>query len=330
MKLPFELLQGNLLYGALFLLVAVTVAAVLFGTRSLLSTRSDPVGRRIRASVGGERDSVAGLPASVPKAPQSSMLESALRPLAAMTGPTDEGELEGLRSRLSHAGYRTERALYVYLALKLMLCLGAAVLVLWYNAQLAQPLEWLMVYTVGSMFLGLYAPNLWLAGRATERQTALGRTMPDALDLLVTCVEAGLGLDAAINRVASEIQLSAPLLASELMQTALEMRAGRARGEAVRRLADRNGVDELKYLASIIVQTEIFGSSVAKSLRVMSDSMRVRRSQRAEERAAKVAVKMTLPLVLCILPSMFLVVLGPAIINIITILMPTMAGQRAQ
>jgi tight adherence protein C len=329
-RLVLDLLQGNALYGALFLLTAVMVGALLFGGRALISLRSDPVGRRIRASVTAERDLVPVVPAFTPKSAQSSLLDGALRPLAAVTRPTDEGELEGLRSRLSHAGYRSERAMYAFLAAKLVMCVGGAVAVLWYSSQQAQPLDEVALYTIVAMIIGLFAPNVWLAGRTSERKGQLSRSLPDALDLLVTCVEAGLGLDAALNRVAGEVTLSAPLLSQELMQTALEMRAGLARGESVRRLADRNGLDELKYLASIIVQTEIFGTSVAKSLRVMSDGMRLRRSQRAEENAAKVAVKMTLPLVLCILPSLFLVLLGPAIINIIEVLMPTLAGQRTQ
>lgn len=325
-QLSSELLQGNLIYVALFALVAVTVGALLFGIRALAATRSDPVGRRIRASVTVEREAPSTAPVMVAKPISLSLVDTALRPLAAVARPTDEAELEGLQSRLNHAGYRSERALYAYLAAKLLLCIGAAVAVLWYNAQRADPLEQVALFTVLGMIGGLYAPNIWLAGRASERQQVLGRALPDALDLLVTCVEAGLGLDAAINRVATEIGLSAPLLSSELAQTSLEMRAGLARGEAVRRLADRNGVDELKYLASIVVQTEIFGTSVAKSLRVMADGMRVRRTQKAEERAATVAVKMTIPLVLCILPSLFLVVLGPAAINIMEILMPSLGG----
>lgn len=318
-------LADNVLLIGVFVLVAGAVAGLLFGVRTAAATQENRVQRRMRVAVaraGGE----ALVTTLAPEPQAGSLLESALRPIANVATPTDAQELEGLRARLGHAGYRSDRALYAYLAVKLLLGIALAGLVLAYNARQPQPIEQAALYTIVAMILGFYAPNLWLAGRVAERHAELGHALPDALDLLVTCVEAGLGLDAALNRIADEIRLASPLLAAELSQTGLEMRAGLTRGDAVRRLADRTGLDELKYLASIIVQTEIFGTSVAKSLRVMSDGMRVRRSQKAEERAATVAVKMTLPLVLCILPSLFTILLGPAVINIVRIMLPTLGG----
>jgi tight adherence protein C len=309
-----------------FVLVAASVAGVMFGVRSLIAARPNLVERRLRTSLAPAPGEVALAPSVLEPPRSSGFLEATLRPLASVAKPTDEEELEGLQSRLSHAGYRSERALYVYLVAKLLGCMSAAGAVLWFNSTQAQPLEQAALYTVVAMIIAYYFPNIWLSGRVKERQTAIERSMPDALDLLVTCVEAGLSLDMALNRIAGEVSLSSPLLASELLTTALEMRAGLSRSEAVRRLAARTGVEELKYLASIIVQTEMFGTSVAKSLRIMADSMRVRRTQRAEERAAMVAVKMTVPLVLCILPSLFTVLLGPAVINIIRIMLPSLGG----
>jgi len=145
---------------------------------------------------------------------------------------------------------------------------------------------------------------------------------------VVTCVEAGLGLEAAIARVAGELGLGAPLLAQELELTEMEMRAGVARGDAFRRMADRTGVEELRNLAAIIVQTQIFGTSIAKSLRIQADALRGRRMQVAEERAAAASVKMTIPLVLCIAPALFVVLLGPAVVSIARELLPTLAGGR--
>ena len=137
------------------------------------------------------------------------------------------------------------------------------------------------------------------------------------MDLLVTCVEAGLGLDAALARVADEIRLASPLLAQELNLTFLEIQAGIARRDAFRRLSERTGVEDLRQLSAVLTQTEMFGTSIAKALRVHADGMRIKRMQRAEERAASVGVKMTLPLILCILPSLIAVVLGPAMVSMI-------------
>jgi tight adherence protein C len=142
----------------------------------------------------------------------------------------------------------------------------------------------------------------------------------------VTCVEAGLGLEQAIVRVTAELKLAAPLLARELEQTELEIRAGMSRGDAFRRMADRTGVEELRNLSAVIIQTQLFGTSIARSLRVKSESMRVRRMQIAEERAAAASVKMTVPLVLCIAPALFAVLLGPAVVTFVRELFPTLSG----
>ena len=312
---------------SVFALVAVCVFALTFGLRGLFASRVDPLARRIQASVVPRPVSV---PApSVEAAPRKgSFLESALKPVVSVAKPTDEAELQGLRSRLSYAGFRGERAMLFFLSAKVFFCLALAAVYLFYDASRAEPDSESALYTIVAMIVGFYAPSMWLDSRGKQRQQAIERSLPDALDILVTCVEAGLGLDAALNRIASESGMAGDILQAELLQTSREMRAGLGRGDAMRRLANRTGVAELKFLASVIVQTEVFGTSVAKSLRVMSDSMRIRRTQRAEERAATVAVKMTLPLVLCILPALFAVLLGPAMINISDTLLPQFAGQQ--
>ena len=137
--------------------------------------------------------------------------------------------------------------------------------------------------------------------------------LPDSMDLLVTCVEAGLSLDAAMARVAQELELVAPVLAQEMKQTLLEIQAGVRRSDAFHRLSNRTGVEDLRTLSAMIIQTEMFGTSVSRALRVHAEGMRTKRMQRAEEKAAMVSVKMTVPLILCILPSLFAVVIGPAI-----------------
>src|SRR5262249_39799786 len=156
----------------------------------------------------------------------------------------------------------------------------------------------------------------------TARQTELSRALPDTLDLLITCVEAGLGIEAALNRLTAEIGLSAPLLAGELRQTTMEIQAGMGRADAFRRLAERTGLEELRSLSAMLIQTEMFGTSIGRALRVHSSAIRVKRTHRAEEQGATVAVKMMLPLIFCILPSLFVIIMGPAVVRILHNMLP--------
>jgi tight adherence protein C len=160
--------------------------------------------------------------------------------------------------------------------------------------------------------VAFFLPNIWVWNKATNRKLGLEQPLPDAIDLLVTCVEAGLSLDAAMARVSQEMELVAPLLASELKQTMLEIQAGVKRSDAFHRLSHRTGVEDLKSLSAMIIQTEMFGTSVSRALRVHSEGMRTKRMQHAEEKAAMVSVKMTVPLIFFILPSLMIVVMGPA------------------
>jgi tight adherence protein C len=314
---PAFLVLGLVVFGFAFLLV--------FGVRFLLASRVDVIGERVKRSVT-RRPSSMPPPAEPVAGERGAFLDTALKPIATVAKPTDEEELGRLRNRLSYAGFRSDRAMYVFLVVKVFLCLLFAGIVLWLNTMRPQPLQYAAFFTVLAMTAGFYFPSMWLDGRIKERQAKVNRALPDALDLLVTCVEAGLGLDAAMNRVAEEIQLSSPILAQEILQAALEIRAGSTRGESFRRLAGRTGVEEIQNLSSIVVQTEVFGTSMAKALRITSEGMRIRRMQLAEERAATVAVKMTIPLVLCIMPSLFAVIMGPAAIKIFKMLIPTLGG----
>jgi tight adherence protein C len=187
------------------------------------------------------------------------------------------------------------------------------------NSQLAQPIQFPTDAGIALVLAALtfFLPNLWLRGRVKERQTAIERALPDAMDLLVTCVEAGLGLDAAIARVSEEMVLAAPILAGEMHHTFLEIQAGVPRADGFRRLAERTGLEDLRALAAMLIQTDLFGTSIARALRIHSESMRIRRAQRAEEKAAMVSVKMTIPLILCILPSLIAIVMGPAVAMIV-------------
>lgn len=315
------LLDSSFGYVVVLLATFLGGAALILGLRDLTGGR----GSRMRARLVR----LTGRPLAADEAPEAArpgLLAGLLGPIARVATPTDRRELGRLRTRLTHAGLRAPHAANLYLASKVILCLGLGLGLLALNANLARPLGRAIELTVFLMGIGFYAPNAWLAGRIRERQRTIERALPDALDLLVTCVESGLGLDAALNRVAGEIRLASPLLADELALVAAEMRAGLGRGDAFRRLAERTGVEELRALSAVIIQTQIFGTSIARSLRVQSEGMRVRRMQRAEERAGMASVKMTIPLIVFIMPSLFAILLGPAAVRIYRVLVPALGG----
>jgi len=169
--------------------------------------------------------------------------------------------------------------------------------------------------------LGFYLPVIWLRIKTARRREKLERGFPDALDLLVVCVEAGMGMDAAINRVAREIRLSNKELSEELKLMGLELRAGKSRRDALKNLANRTNLEDVNSLATLLIQTDRFGGSIAQALRVYSDTFRTRRYQKAEEKAAKIPVKLVFPLVLFIFPSLFVVLAGPAAVQLYQYLM---------
>jgi tight adherence protein C len=242
-----------------------------------------------------------------------------LRPLSWLARPGKSDELARLRTSLVRAGFRGEHAIEIFLGVKLGVT-PVLTLIFWLvNSHLPDPVSFPTDAGIALVLtaVGFFLPNLWLRGRISERQTLIERSLPDAMDLLVTCVEAGLGLDAAISRVADEMVLAAPLLGAELSHTYKEIQAGVPRADGFRRLADRTGVEDLRALSAMLIQTDMFGTSIARALRVHGESMRIRRGQRAEEKAAMVSVKMTIPLIMCILPSLIAIVMGPAIAMIV-------------
>lgn len=304
----------------------VFVVAVAAGVRAALAGRRDEVVERIERTTtgaislsasGGAGGATGGEGAAddsyVP------LLARILRPLSGLARPTKSEELAALRNSLIRAGYRGEHAIEIFLGVKLGATPIVTMAFVLVNSHLPNPIKFPTDAGLALVLAALtfFLPNLWLRGRISERQTAIERALPDAMDLLVTCVEAGLGLDAAINRVAEEMALAAPLLSEELRHTSLEIQAGVPRADGFRRLAERTGVEDLRALAAVLIQTDMFGSSIARALRVQSESMRIRRAQRAEEKAAMVSVKMTIPLIMCILPSLIAVVMGPAIAMIV-------------
>jgi len=222
--------------------------------------------------------------------------------------PKSEQEVSVSKQRLTRAGFRDENAVKIFYGSKVLapivLCLIVTVSGL---ANLGPFFVYLLA--LGGGFLG---PDFWLGRKISSRQKKITRGLPDVLDLLVICMEAGLSLDQATARAAQELPSSQPELCDELNIVVLEQRAGRPRSESWKRLAERTGVESLKNLVSMLVQTEQFGTSIAKMLRVHSDTLRTQRVQMIEELAAKTSVKLVFPLVLFIFPALFLVTLGPA------------------
>lgn len=299
----------------------VFVLAVAAALRSALTRKGDEVVERIERTTARPTatGALAALQAAAAQNSYAPAMARLLRPLSALARPAKGEELNRLRNDLIRAGYRSEHAIEIFLGVKLGATPVITILFLVVNSNFPRPMAFPMDVGVALVLAAMtfFLPNLWLRGRISERQGAIERSLPDAMDLLVTCVEAGLGMDAAISRVAEEMVLAAPLLAEELSQTSREIHAGVPRADAFRRLAERTGVEDLRALSAMLIQTDMFGTSIAKALRVHGESMRVRRGQRAEEKAAMVSVKMTIPLILCILPSLIAVVMGPAVAMII-------------
>jgi tight adherence protein C len=234
--------------------------------------------------------------------------------------PKNDGEQSRIRVRLTHAGYRSPNAITIFFAAKLFLGVATPMLVLTL-APFYPEFTTMQVAAaaLAGALLGLFAPNAFLNRQVEKRQRNLYNGFPDALDMLVVCVEAGLGLNAAIQRVAEELTVSHPELAGELGLVNAEIRAGVDRIEALRNLAARTGLDDIRGLVALLAQSVRFGTSVADTLRVYSEEFRDKRMQRAEELAAKIGTKLIFPMVLCLFPSFFLVAIGPAIVGVLEV-----------
>jgi tight adherence protein C len=294
----------------LIVLAAAAAFALTMGLSAFVIGLLDPVRRRLGqlSSGGSERPST------------TAAMADSLSNLAALITPRNERERMRVEGLLIHAGYRSANARTLYYGVKALLSILLPLLVL-----LASPLlpklstNQLMFYAAGAGYLGWIACSMWLDRQVAKRQRALRAGFPDALDLLVVCVESGLGLAPALQRVAEELAVSHPALADELALVNAEMRAGVERGQALKNMSDRTGLDDIRGLTSLLVQTMRFGTSIAEALRVYSEEFRDKRTQAAEEQAAKVGTKMIFPLVLCQFPSFFLVSVGPAIIGLIEV-----------
>jgi tight adherence protein C len=263
---------------------------------------------------------------------QGAGLDTVLRvlgPLAKLSAPEVKWEGSPLRQKFMQAGIRSAQAPLIFFGAKTLLPIlvaGAAYLAL-RAAGVAQDRNTFLFVLLVLALLACYLPNLLVHRWAASRQREIFDNFPDAADLVLVCVEAGLGLDAALIRVAEEIRLKSRVLAQEIHWTNLEIRAGMARDQALRHLGQRSGLAEVATFATLLSQADKFGTGVGEALRVFSDDLRYKRQMRAEELAAKVSTKMLFPLVLCIFPAISLVVLGPAVIRIMRSLLPMMSGQ---
>ncbi len=238
--------------------------------------------------------------------------------------PSSDAESASLRTDLIRAGFRSDNAAPVFYGLRIIMTLVMLVLSLMMDAKMP-PNPMMKVAMLGfGCCAGWILPKFFLAKRVKKRMEVLRLSLPDALDLLVVSVEAGLGLDQAIQHVAHELRLSHPQLSEDLSLVTLEMRAGKRRSEALRNFADRAGEPEIKKLVAILIQNDRFGTSMGESLRNHSDFLRMRRRQEAEERAGKVGVKLVFPIFFFILPSMLIVAAGPGILQVFKYLFPMM------
>lgn len=296
------------------LLTGGTVFCLSVAVTAIYSTARDPLKRRISAAVQQEA------PLGTAKRSPKRDLTGLIKPVARFVLPQDAEERARTANDLIHAGFRSEKALPYFYGLKTLLALGLPLVVFVASRWLPQwTINTLTAAMLFAAFIGVYLPNYVLGKIKENRLKKLRNGFPDALDLLVVCVEAGLGLGAAIDRVARDLEVSHSELAEELRLVNVEMRAGVERPVALKNLADRSGLADIRGLVGLLVQTMRFGTSVADALRVYSEEFRDRRMQKAEEQAAKIGTKLIFPLVTCLFPSFFIVAVGPAALRMIMV-----------
>jgi tight adherence protein C len=300
----------TLLAGFLFTLLCAVITG--YGYRAYVRPS------RIYDRVGGNTDA-----AQEPSASAAQRVAQVFEGIGAHI-PLNTAEQNVTRRDLTMAGFRSDGAIAIFYGTKVIGCVILFVLALLVKDMVSANMTPRMVVLVGCTGFGYYFPTLALEKLVKARQLKLKNSLPDALDMMVIAVEAGLGLDQAMQHVAREIQIGHKELADELGLVGLEMRAGKRRSEALRNLATRTGEGELRKLVAILTQSDRFGTSMGESLRTHSDFMRLRRKQEAEERAAKIGVKLVFPIFLFILPSMMLVAAGPALLKIFEEMFPMM------
>ena len=310
--------------GVILVLVFLAVSGLAWAGLAW-ANRRESVSQRLNQLAGANADNEKSLTAG---SEWHARIVKVASPMARLSAPAEGWDASALRLRFMQAGLREASWPAVYFACKTVLALLLPGLFALYQglsaAQITVTTNVLILLVLAS--IGYYLPNVLLANATGRRQEELQDTMPDALDLMMVCVEAGLGLDAAMNRSASEIGLRSEALSDELNLVALELRMGVRRETALRNLALRTGVEEISSFVAMLVQADRFGTNVADALRIQAETMRTHRRLRAEERAAKIPLKLLFPLIFFIFPSLMLVLMGPAMISIYRVLLPTMGG----
>lgn len=297
------------------LFVFGAIVAGTFWVLSMVSSRNSQAEERLER-LGRPKSLVEIEMAQLDNKNKYSGLKDMFSNLGGAMEPQSELEKNSLRIKLANAGFRSEQAARIYSGIRVV-CLVAFLLPALFFFILKDGFTLKsMEYTIGLAGLGFYLPQMVLWHLRTTRQKEIFLTLPDALDLLVVCVESGLGLDAALRKVTEEMKGHAKTICEEFQLANLQLQMGRPRREVLHDLGVRTGVDDVRSLAAILIQADRFGSSIAQALRVQSDSMRTRRRQLAEEKAAKTAVQLIFPLVLFIFPAIFVVLVGPAAIQI--------------
>jgi tight adherence protein C len=296
------------------LVVFVIFMTLTWGALSLLSKGTSRAEQRLERL--GRNRSSPDLDMGAEQKNRFSGLKEAISSLGGAMEPQSELERSALKVKLANAGFRSEAAPMIYQGIRLV-CLGvcllpAIALFLLRDGFTLKAMQWIVIFGA----IGFYLPQICLWYLRTTRQKEIFLTLPDALDLLVVCVESGLGLDAALRKVTDEMKDHAKTICEEFAIGNMQLQMGRSRREVLHDLGVRTGVDDVRSLAAILIQADRFGSSIAQALRVQSDSMRTRRRQLAEEKAAKTAVQLIFPLVLFIFPAIFVVLCGPAAIQI--------------
>ncbi len=313
---------GQTLPTAVMALIFASVALGVLATAGLVTTRG-ALRRRLQSqdNIGTDRTKL-----SLRLGEGRSWLERLLKPLARHLTPAENVRMNSMRMRLVQAGYMRPSAVGTYYAVRMISAVALPLVILALLPLLSKSMTVNQILVLGgsAILVGLYLPPAILSKRVVRRQLEIYEGFPDALDMMLVCVEAGLGLDAAINRVGSEIGKAHPVLGEQMEQVGLEMRAGKPRHEALRNLADRTGVDEVRSLSTLLIQSDALGSSIAQSLRVHAEDMRARRMLKAEEKAHKLPVKLSIPLILCVLPSLMIVILSPAALRIMDTLLPNL------
>lgn len=256
-----------------------------------------------------------GMTPSMDESPMTALAERMAAPINRLVPPS-AAEARKLQKQLMHAGYRSPNAPAIFRAIQIGALAGYPALTFFVGAIFAYPLEQMIVPMLLAFVKGFFAPRLILNRMIRKRQQRVRWGLADALDLMVVSIEAGLGLNAALVRVGEEMREVHPDISEEFELTNLEIRVGRERDEALRNLAERTGVEDLRSLVAMLIQADRFGTSIARAVRVYADSLRTKRRQRAEQAAQKAAVKLLIPLALFLFPTLFIVILGPAGLNL--------------